>query len=115
MTLSKDGRTAYVSNQGGDSVDIVDVGDAAPVVTGQITVGLHPNKSVITGDGTMLYVANGDEDSVSEVDLKTQKVTRTIALKPYKDAPVGKLLEVRDAAQAAQIKTLSIYTKPAQP
>ncbi len=89
VTLSKDGRTAYVSNQGGDTVDVVDVSAAAPVVTGKVTVGLHPNKSVINGDGTMLYVANGDDDSISEVDLLTKKVTRTIALKPYKDAPVG--------------------------
>ena len=45
VTLSEDGRTAYVSNQGGDSVDVVDV--------------------------------------------TTKKITRTIALEPYKDAPIG--------------------------
>ncbi len=39
----------------------------------------------------------------------------TLAIRADKDAPVGKLLEVRDAAQAAQIKSLSIYTKQAPP
>jgi len=89
VTLSKDGQTAYVSNQGGDTVDVVDVSAPAPVVTGQFTVGLHPNKSVLSPDGKTLYVANGDADSVSQVDLAAATVTRTLSLRPYKDAPVG--------------------------
>ncbi|MER6121318.1 beta-propeller fold lactonase family protein [Streptomyces sp. NPDC001795] len=70
VTLSKDGRTAYVSNQGANTVDVVDVAGSAPRVRGQIKVGLHPNKSVLSPDGRRLYVANGDADSVSEVDLR---------------------------------------------
>ena len=89
VTLSKDGRTAYVSNQGGDSVDVVDVSAPAPVVTGQIKVGLHPNKSVLSPDGKTLYVANGDADSVSQIDLAAAKVARTLSLRPYRNAPVG--------------------------
>jgi YVTN family beta-propeller protein len=89
VTLSTDGRTAYVSNQGGDSVDVIDVSGDAPVVSGQIKVGLHPNKTVLSADGKTLYVANGDADTVSEVDLAAKLVSRTFSLAPYKDAPVG--------------------------
>ena len=89
VTLSKGGHTAYVSNQGANSVEVVDVSGPAPVVTGQIKVGLHPNKSVLSPDGKALYVANGDADSVSQIDLATAKVTRTLSLSPYKNAPVG--------------------------
>ncbi len=89
VTLSKGGQTAYVSNQGGDSVDVVDVSAPAPVVTGQIKVGLHPNKSVLSPDGKTLYVANGDPDSVSQIEVADAKVTRTLSVSPYKNAPVG--------------------------
>ncbi|GGJ61873.1 bifunctional YncE family protein/alkaline phosphatase family protein [Streptomyces brasiliensis] len=89
VTLSKDGRTAYVSNQGADTVNIVDVAGSAPQVTGQIKVGLHPNKSVLSTDGRRLYVANGDADSVSEVDLATKSVTRNFSMSPPKKALIG--------------------------
>jgi len=89
VTLSKDGRTAYVSTQGGSTVDIVDVSKTTPAITGQVAVGLHPNKSVLSADGTTLYVANGDSDSVSEVRLASAKATRTLSLQPYTKAPVG--------------------------
>ena len=39
----------------------------------------------------------------------------TLSIRADTDAPVGQFLKVRDAAQAAKIKTLSIYTKKAQP
>lgn len=89
VTLDNDGTTAYVSNQGDDTVDVVDVSGAEPTVTEQIEVGVHPNKSTLAQDGTTLYVANGDADTVSEVDLATQTVTRTFVLAPRKDAPIG--------------------------
>ncbi|MFE7213966.1 beta-propeller fold lactonase family protein [Streptomyces sp. NPDC057611] len=89
VTLSKDGRTAYVSNQGSENVNVIDVSGAAPVVSGQIKVGLHPNKSVLSADGKTLYVANGDADTVSEVNLEARRVDRTLSVAPYKNAPVG--------------------------
>ncbi|MFF4352762.1 alkaline phosphatase family protein [Streptomyces sp. NPDC001530] len=89
VTLSKDGRTAYVSNQGADTVDIVDVAGSAPRTTGRIKVGLHPNKSVLSACGRKLYVANGDADSVSVVDLATKSVIRSFSVSPSKKALVG--------------------------
>ncbi len=89
VTLGKDGMTAYVSDQGADTLDVVDVSGAAPVVTGQIKVGLHPNKSVLSADGSTLYVANGDADTVSEVDLAAKQTRRTLSVSPREGAPVG--------------------------
>ncbi len=88
VTLSKDGRTAYVTNQGASDVSVVDVAGTAPAVVKTLPVGLHPNKSVLSGDGNTLYVANGDADTVSAVNLGTGRA-RTISLAPYQGAPVG--------------------------
>lgn len=88
VTLSKDGRTAYVLNQGASDVSVVDVAGTAPAVVKTLPVGLHPNKSVLSGDGNTLYVANGDADTVSAVNLGTGR-TRTISVAPYRGAPVG--------------------------
>ncbi|MEU8027357.1 bifunctional YncE family protein/alkaline phosphatase family protein [Streptomyces sp. NPDC049099] len=89
VTLSKDGRTAYVSNQGADTLDIVDVAGAAPRVTGRIKVGLHPNKSVLSACGRKLYVAIGDADSVSMVNLPTRSVVRRFSLSPPRKPLIG--------------------------
>lgn len=78
VTLSRDGRTAYVSDQGDSTLDVVDVSGATPVVTGRIRVGLHPNKSILAADGRTLYVADGDSDTVSVVDTRRGRTTGTI-------------------------------------
>ena len=89
VSVSKDGSKAFVSDQGASTVDVVSLTGATPSVTGHIPVGLHPNKSVLSPDGRSLYVANGDGDSVSEVDVASATVRRTLDLAPYKGAPVG--------------------------
>jgi len=89
VTLSADGTTAYVSDQGADIVDVVDVSAAAPVVTRQIKVGTHPNKSILSADGGTLYVANGDADTISEVDVAAKQVRRTLSVSPREGAPIG--------------------------
>ena len=89
VALSKDGRTAYVTSQGGNDVAVVDVSGATPVAQRSIQVGTHPNKIIASTDGSTLYVANGDSDEVSVIDTASDKVTRTINLAPYPDAPVG--------------------------
>ena len=89
VALSKDGHTAYVTSQGGNDVAVVDVSGAQPVAQRSIQVGTHPNKIIASADGSTLYVANGDSDEVSVIDTASDKVTRTINLAPYPDAPVG--------------------------
>lgn len=89
VALAEDGKTAFVTNQGGDTVSVLDISGSAPAVGTAIKVGTHPN-AVITDEGQdRLYVANGDSDQVSVVDVATRKVTGTIGLAPYRNAPVG--------------------------
>ncbi len=89
VTLAEDGRTAFVSNQGGDTVDVVDVSGTTPKVTGHVDVGLHPNVSTLSPDGRTLYVANGDADTVSVVDVRREETTRTLRVTRDRKAPVG--------------------------
>src|SRR5215470_3041596 len=45
-----------------------------------IKVGSEPNKMLLSADGQLLYVANGDSDSVSVIDTDREVVVRTISL-----------------------------------
>ena len=98
------GNFAYVSNEGGrpaGSTDFTNYSDGTPIVvdrndsftlTGTVSVvdlaagkqvksipvGLHPAGMTIAG--SHLYVANAYSDSLSVIDLNTNKVVRTISL-----------------------------------
>jgi YVTN family beta-propeller protein len=98
------GQYAYVSNEGGrpaTSEDFTNDSDGTPIVVDQkdafaisgtvsvvdlaagrdlktIKVGLHPAGMTIFGSN--LYIANAYSDSLSVVDLNTNKVVRTINL-----------------------------------
>ena len=100
--LTADERTMVVSNWGGhlprrgelisrsDKLDIavderdvpvsgtVSVVDLVSGSTRHVEVGLHPTALAI--DGGKCYVANAMSDSISEVDLESAKVLRTIPL-----------------------------------
>jgi YVTN family beta-propeller protein len=82
-----DGTTAYVTNQGANTVSIVDVSGAEPVVTATVTVGTHPNSAILDKARGRVYVADGDSDEVSVI--AGTRVVRTIRLAPYRGAPVG--------------------------
>jgi YVTN family beta-propeller protein len=45
-----------------------------------IKVGSEPNKMVLSKDGSRLYVANGDSDSVSVIDTDRESLVTTISL-----------------------------------
>ncbi|TFC09888.1 phosphoesterase [Cryobacterium algoritolerans] len=87
VTLAADGLTAYVTNQGAATVSVVSL-TSAPIVTGTLEAGLHPNKSVLAPDGGHLYVADGDADAISAIDLAAG-TTSSISVSPSKDSPVG--------------------------
>ncbi|WP_235459448.1 bifunctional YncE family protein/alkaline phosphatase family protein [Streptomyces olivochromogenes] len=89
VALAEDGGTAFVTNQGGDTVSVLDLSGASPVQQTAVKVGTHPNAVITDAAHRTLYVANGDSDQVSVVDVATRKVTRTIGLAPYRQAPVG--------------------------
>lgn len=81
------GTTAYVSIWGKASIAVVDLINRT--ITGIIKVGDHPCQILLTKDGSHLFAANANNNSVSVVNLKTDKVTETInsALSP--DVPYG--------------------------
>ena len=103
------GKYAYVSNEGGrpaTSADFTNDSDGTPIVVDRkdafaitgtvsvvdlpagkevkaISVGLHPAGMTISGSD--LYVANAYSDSLSVVDLRSDKVVRTVEL----SVPIG--------------------------
>lgn len=84
LTFSPDGRTLFVSDRSGSSVDAVDV-STLRVTT--LKSGLHPSAVLIVGGE--LYAAASDADSVDVYDLKT---FRQIADIFVGDAVAGKRL-----------------------
>jgi YVTN family beta-propeller protein len=66
----------FVSSQRDGQVIVFDHPPAFRV----IKVGSEPNKMLLSPDGQMLYVANGDSDSVSVIDTEGEAVVRTISL-----------------------------------
>jgi YVTN family beta-propeller protein len=113
--VSRDGDSVYVSNWGGRiapqgaatdghwplSVDpqtgrptngMVSVVDATTfTVRAEITVGLHPSAMALSMSGDLLYVANANSDSVSVISTASNRVVRTIDVRPFADAPPGSL------------------------
>ncbi|HET9255829.1 MAG TPA: YncE family protein, partial [Pseudonocardiaceae bacterium] len=86
---SADGHRAFVTDQGANTVAVLDITGPDPAPQKTITVGTHPNKAIASADGRVLYVADGDSDEISVIDTATDAVTRTISLAPYQGAQVG--------------------------
>ena len=117
VAVSKDGRTAFVSNYGGSrprkgerteksagtdvavdarsiplagTVSVVDLG-GKPGESKQIQVGLHPSELLMSPDGRRLYVANVGGDSVSVIDPARGRVVATLETKADSSLPWGSL------------------------
>lgn len=86
LDVTPDGKKLVVADQLGNAVTVA---DTATAQTTTVAVGHRPVWVTLSKDGRTLYVANGDADTVSQIDLATTKVTRTLSVRPYKDAPVG--------------------------
>ncbi|MEO6036466.1 MAG: immunoglobulin domain-containing protein, partial [Verrucomicrobiota bacterium] len=114
VALSPDGNTAYVSDWGGrfpngsdltapsagTQVVIDSRGVAASGVvsfvnlqtglqTAQTATGLHPCDLELSADGSTLYVANSNSDTVSVIDTATRMVKETILVRPDPTFPYG--------------------------
>ena len=87
IAISPDGKTAYVTNYGSNTVSIIDtvtnkVVDAKPATTAvdAVAVRANPNGVAVSADGTLrVTVANGD-DRISVIDTKTKTVVNTIQI-----------------------------------
>jgi len=116
--LSEDGSTAYVTNWGGrlpksgeltaptglakdadrvvidrrgiaatGTVTKIDLVKMRPVAT--IAVGLQPNAMAWDETHHRLYVANGNSDSVSVIDTRTDRVSATYTIRPFGNRAPG--------------------------
>jgi YVTN family beta-propeller protein len=89
VVVTADGHSAYVTDQGANTVALFDLTGPEPALQKTITVGTHPGKAVASADGHTIYLADGDSDEVSVLDTATATITHTIVLAPYPGAEVG--------------------------
>lgn len=82
--LSPDEHTLYISIWGGSEVTCYDTQTGA--LAADIKAGSHPNELLLNGKGTILYVANANDNSVSVISTATHKTLEVInaALYPTK-------------------------------
>ena len=85
--LSPNKKTLYISCWGCDKLILVDT--EKQEIKASIPVGDNPNDMVLNKNGTMLYVANANDNSVSVIDLKTSSVIEILYTSLLPNAPVG--------------------------
>ncbi|MES2279727.1 MAG: bifunctional YncE family protein/alkaline phosphatase family protein [Bacteroidota bacterium] len=79
--LSPDEKLIYLSIWGGEEVVIYDT--ESQKITGHIKTGDHPNEILLNKKGSILFVANANDNSVSIIDTKTSKVLETVSTALY--------------------------------
>lgn len=79
--LSPDEKTLYISIWGSNQLVLFDT--QSQTIKGNITVGNHPNELLLNKKGTLLYVANANDNSVSIINTKTSKVIETLVTSLY--------------------------------
>jgi YVTN family beta-propeller protein len=68
----------YIASDG--SLSVVDLKSGKE--TRQIVVGLHPSALIASPDGSRVYVANANSDTVSVIDTARDEVVETISTRP---------------------------------
>ena len=58
-------------------------------ITAEIPTGSHPNEFCLSKNGALLYLANGEDNSVSVIDIKKRTTIETLNAALYPDAPTG--------------------------
>lgn len=84
--LSPDRKTLYVSLWGRDRVMAWDL---VAQRKREWPVGDNPNEMCLTKDGSRLFVANANDNSVSVIDTREGRVLETLNAALYPDAPSG--------------------------
>lgn len=62
---------------------------ASGALAAEVEVGLHPSALALSPDQSKLYIANANSDTVAQLNTKTLKVERSIAVPLYQRAPLG--------------------------
>lgn len=112
VKLSADNRSLFVTGNA-DSLFIVDL--PSREIRARLAIGLDANGLALDYTGTRLYVSNQSDGTVSEVDLATNSVLRSIPVGGHPQelvlSPGGTLLFVADESGSVQIWSLRQYTK----
>ncbi len=85
--LSPDHKKLFISCWGCNRVIIFDTENQK--MAGYIAVGSHPNELCINRKGTLLFVANADDNTVSVIDTRKMSVIETLNSALFPDAPSG--------------------------
>ena len=102
--LSADKKQLYITLWGGDAVAVYNT--LTSQILGNIPTGNHPNEIICSKNSLYLFVANANDNSVSVINTKTQKVIETISATMYPDALTGST--TNGLALSADEKTLYI-------
>lgn len=85
--LSPDENTLYISLWGMSKVGVFNT--TTDKLEQSINTGNHPNELLLNKKGTILFVANANDNTVSVIDTKTAKVSETISTVLYPTKLVG--------------------------
>lgn len=89
VAVHPSGIKAYVTNQGHNTVSVIDTATNAVIATVDVApVGQSPAGVAVTPDGSKAYVANNITDNVSVIDTITDTVLKVIVL-PAGSQPAG--------------------------
>lgn len=77
-TCTSDGRKAYVSNQGSDTVSVISTKDNTN--TANIPVGSSPGPMTISADNNYVFVGNEGDGTVSVIDTNSDSVVNTLTV-----------------------------------
>lgn len=102
--LSPDEKTLYISLWGGKQV--VAYNTSTEVITAGISIGNHPNELLLNKNGSSLFVANANDNSVSVINTKNNKVIETFSTSLYPTSLIGST--TNGLALSANEKTLYI-------
>jgi YVTN family beta-propeller protein len=102
--LSPDKNTLYVSCWGCDQVVLFDTKGLK--IKAKIPVGDNPNELCLNKTGSLLYVTNANDNSVSVINTNKNTVIETLISSLYPDAPQGSTSN--GLALSADEKTLLI-------
>ncbi|MDN3583689.1 bifunctional YncE family protein/alkaline phosphatase family protein [Mucilaginibacter flavus] len=102
-TLSPDEKTLYISLWGGDKLGIYNI-TADKLIT--LNTESHPNELLLNKKGTILYVANANDNSVSVINTATHKILENIATALFPTRLTGST--TNGLALSADEKTLYI-------
>src|ERR1700733_6698516 len=86
--------TAYVTNEKGNSISVIDTDTLA--VTKTLAVGQRPRGIALSPDGKELYICASDDDTIQVIDTKTLQISGDLPSGPDPEllivSPDGKLV-----------------------